>query len=118
MPSRSIPPWINQPKTPEAPRRRRRRTGGSRFSWNPASFEAAKSEIELARERSGPRGTELARVMTHVIASIGERSELGGLECPCPASDPDGTYRVAIDAAGRPEIQRLNEHGAWVAVEL
>jgi hypothetical protein len=56
--------------------------------------------------------------MPHVISSVFESSEVGGLHCPSPASDPDGTYRVAIDAAGRPEIQRLNELGTWVPVVL
>jgi len=56
--------------------------------------------------------------MPHVIASTGECSELGGLECPSPARDPAGTYRVGIDVAGSPEIQRLDEHGAWVPVVL
>jgi hypothetical protein len=55
--------------------------------------------------------------MPHVIAWMGERSDLGGLECPPPASDPGGTYRVAVDAGGRPEIQRLNADGTWLPVE-
>jgi hypothetical protein len=56
--------------------------------------------------------------MPHVIAWTAEHSELGGLECPAPANDPNGTYRVGIDASGRPEIQRLNEQGAWLPVVL
>jgi hypothetical protein len=118
MPNRSIPPTIGQPSTPQPSPRRRRRTGGSRFSWKPASFEDARSDIELARQRSGPRGVELARVMPHVIASLGERSKLGGLQCPSPASDSGGTYRIGIDDDGRPDIQRLNDEGVWVSVVL
>jgi len=56
--------------------------------------------------------------MPHVIASMGERSQLGGLACPAPVNDPDGTYRVGIDADGRPEIQRLEEAGVWAPVVL
>ena len=115
MQSLSDPPKNNQAANPP---RKRRRTGGSRFSWNPASFEAAKCDIDLARQRSGSRGAELARVMPHVIASMGERSQLGGLACPAPVNDPDGTYRVGIDADGRPEIQRLEEAGVWAPVVL
>jgi hypothetical protein len=56
--------------------------------------------------------------MPHVIAWLAHESELGGLECPSPASDPTGKYRVGLDAQGHPEIQRLSNNGKWVAVAI
>lgn len=56
--------------------------------------------------------------MPHVIAWLSQESELGGLECPPPASDPDGKYRVGLDIQGRPEIQRLSADGKWVTATL
>lgn len=93
-------------------------TGPARFSWNPGSFEVASSEVQSARAKVDPHGAELAQVMQHVIAWEGQRSELGGLECPPPPNDPDGTYRVGLNVNGQPEIQRLNESGEWVPVTL
>jgi hypothetical protein len=119
MQHRSPPPKADQPTEREhASRSRRRRTGGSPFFWSPSSFEAARSDVELARARSDKRGAELARTMPHVIAWLSQESELGGLECPSPASDRKGTYRVGLDADGRPEIQRLSSNGKWVTVAI
>jgi hypothetical protein len=56
--------------------------------------------------------------MPHVIAWLSQESELGGLECPSPANDPNGKYRVGLDAKGRPEIQRLSDNGKWVAAAV
>lgn len=58
--------------------------------------------------------------MPHVIAwmSQSQQSELGGLECPSPATDPNGTYRIGLDARGRPEIQRLSDKGEWIPVAV
>jgi hypothetical protein len=101
----------------EAPKRIRRRTGGAHFSWAPESFDAAKYAVDMARLKVGPKGAELARVMPHVIAWLGQNSETGGLECPSPAHDPSGRYRVGLDAEGRPQIQRCYERGEWLPVE-
>jgi hypothetical protein len=78
----------------------------------------AHNDVELARARADKRGIELARAMPHVIAWLSQESELGGLECPSPASDPNGKYRVGLDRQGRPEIQRLSHDGKWVAVTI
>lgn len=115
MEAPSVPPRVDQIATA---RRVRRRTGGSRFSWKPDSFDAATSDVVEARTKSGQRGKELARVMPHVIAWVSQDSEIGGLACPAPADDPDGTYRVGLDASGQPEIQRLSEDGTWLPVVL
>jgi hypothetical protein len=54
--------------------------------------------------------------MRHVIAWMSQDSELGGLECPSPADDTLGKYRIGLDDRGRPEIQRLSDKGEWVAL--
>jgi hypothetical protein len=112
------PPKEQQRPKPREESRSRRRTGGRPFFWKPASFEIAKADVELARTRSGERGTELARVMPHVIAWLSHESELGGLECPSPTSDPRGKYRIGLDARGQPEIQRLNDKGEWTPIAV
>jgi hypothetical protein len=55
--------------------------------------------------------------MPHVIAWMSQQADgLGGLECPPPASDPYGKYRIGLDVRGRPEIQRRNERGEWIVL--
>jgi hypothetical protein len=56
--------------------------------------------------------------MRHVIAYLGQESELGGLECPSPASDARGKYRIGLDSQGRPEIQRMTSKREWIPVTL
>jgi hypothetical protein len=115
MQSSSPSPAGLESANPQSPRKSRRRTGGRPFFWNPASFEIAKADVELARTRSGERGVELARVMPHVIAWLSQQPGLGGLECPPPAGDPTTKYRIGLDVRGRPEIQRLNDKDQWIA---
>jgi len=93
-----------------------KKTGDGKFEWNPASFEIAKHHVDLARACSPPIGAALAQIMPNAILTMGAITGLGGLSCPPPSDDPEGTYRVGLDGGKKPEIQRKDQAGNWLPV--
>ena len=71
-----------------------KKSGGSKFSWHPVSFAAAKQHVDLARAGTPPIGAALAQVMPQAIRTMGAISGLGGLTCPAPPDDPAGQARA------------------------
>lgn len=88
----------------------KRRKAGVTFSWHPTSFEGAKSQVDLARGGTVPLGVALAQAMARAIGLV------GSLECPSPTNDPQGSYRVGLDARSLPVIERQDASGRWVVV--
>jgi len=103
-------PEMAKPKKPK-------KSGGSRFDWHPKTYADAKHYVDMARNGTGLIGQELAKVMPQAIRTLGGITGLGGLTCPTPDDDPNGTYRIGLDAEGRPQIQRQNDQGGWDAVD-
>jgi hypothetical protein len=96
--------------------KKRKKPTGDHFSWDPVSFEFAKQQVEMARSGAPPIGAALAQMMPHAIRTMGPLMDVGGLTCPAPADDPHGVYRVGLDDAGRPQIQRRDALGVWQPV--
>jgi len=92
---------------------KRRKKGGARFDWYPQNFADAERLVGQARSGETQLGRTLAAIMPQAIATMGSATGLGGLTCPAPSNDPDGLYRVGLDQAGLPEIQRQDAQGNW-----
>jgi hypothetical protein len=84
--------------------------GGGKFSWSPKQFEDVCRAVGLARSRSKPFGVGMLEAMARTIVSQGP------LACPAPETDPEGKYRVVLDANGIPEIQKQSADGLWAKV--
>lgn len=92
------------------PKPPKRRKAGVSFDWHPTSFADAKQYVDLARSGTVPHGVGFAQAMARAIGMQ------GALECPSPTNDPQGNYRVGLDARGLPVIERQDVSGGWVVV--
>lgn len=87
------------------------------FEWNPDTYHDAEKHVEMARSRTGVLGKQLSVILPEAVrqkqAMIGPDA---GLSCPAPANDPEGEYRVGLDASDEPQIQRRDSNAnAWVS---
>jgi hypothetical protein len=93
-----------------AAKKQKKTSGG--FKWDPVSFDVAEQHVAMVRNGTGI-GPMLAKVMPQAIRIMGQVNGLGGLTCPSPPNDPNGVYRVGLDAQGVPQIQKRDPQGVW-----